>query len=162
MPMRKWLLFVLLWAGLIFATSCTVISTDQLFRLVGFVFGEALLRWFETFWGIAWFVVVKSWHATEFGVLTAGLVLALGAWRPPPRARNVLIAACLAILFAASDEFHQTYVPTRGGTVHDVLIDSLGVGVVTLLFLVRLRQPRGLVPPVAETPDGAVAPAVVG
>ena len=156
----KWLVFVLLWAGLIFATSCTVVSTDQLFGLVGLVFGESLRQRFQLFWGIAWFVVVKSWHATEFGILTAGLVLALNAWRPPARAGNVIGAAILAVLFAASDEYHQTYVPTRGGTVHDVLIDSVGVGLVALFFLVRLRRPDAQ-PVTTGAPDGAVAAAAV-
>jgi VanZ family protein len=81
------------------------------------------VRRFEIFWGIAWFTVVKGWHAVEFGILTAALIASLNAWRPLLRQRNILLAGILAVLFAASDEFHQTYVPTRGGSVWDVLID---------------------------------------
>jgi hypothetical protein len=140
--MRKWpLAFVLLWAGLIFGSSCTVVSTDQLFSLVGVVFGPELLRRFESFWSIAWFTAVKGWHVTEFAILTAGLTAFVNAWRPLHKQRNILLVSLIAVLFAASDEFHQTYVPTRGGTAWDVLIDSLGVGIVTLFSLMRIREP---------------------
>lgn len=139
--MRKWFVaFVLLWAAMIFGTSCTVIGTDELFSLVGLIFGKELLEQFEIFWGIAWFTVVKGWHVTEFAILTAGLIGLLNVWRPTKGIANIFAAAALALLFAASDEFHQTFVPTRGGTIWDVLIDSLGVGLVTLIALMRLRK----------------------
>ena len=148
--MRKWLAaFVLLWAVMIFGTSCTVIGTAELFSLVGLIFGKELLERFEIFWGIAWFTVVKGWHVTEFAILTAGLIAVLNIWRPTRRMANIFVAAALALLFAASDEFHQTFVPTRGGTVWDVLIDSLGVGLVTLIALMRLRKVIAVRPPAA-------------
>ena len=34
----------------------------------------------------------------------------------------------LAILYAASDEFHQSFVAGRGATLMDVGIDSIGAG----------------------------------
>jgi hypothetical protein len=135
------LAFVLLWAGLIFGTSCTVISTDQLFSAVGPVLGPKLLDRFEIFWGVAWFAVVKGWHATEFAILTAALNMFLNAWRPLHQRRNAVLAGLIAITFAASDEFHQTYVPTREGTVLDVFIDSVGVGAVTLFHWMRSGEP---------------------
>lgn len=139
--MRKWVVaFVLLWAAMIFGTSCTVIGTDELFSLIGLIFGKELLEQFEILWGVAWFTVVKGWHVTEFAILTAGLIGFLNVWRPTKRMANILVAALLALLFAASDEFHQTFVPTRGGTIWDVLIDSLGVGLVTLIALMKLRK----------------------
>lgn len=139
--MRRWIFaFVLLWAALIFGTSCTVIGTDQLFSIVGFVVGKEGLEQFEIFWGIAWFTVVKGWHVTEFAILTAGLTALLNVWRPATQLRNILVAAAASLFFAATDEFHQTFVPTRGGTVWDVLIDSLGIGLVTLFSLMRMRK----------------------
>lgn len=138
--LRTWpFAFVLLWAGLIFGTSCTVVSTVELFSLVRFVGGTEALRRFEIFWAVAWFAVVKGWHATEFAILTAGLVALLHLWRPARKHRNVLLAGTIAVLFAVSDEFHQTFVPTRDGTLSDVLIDSVGVGLAMLFFWSRLR-----------------------
>jgi VanZ family protein len=113
---------------------------DQLFAAVESVFGRKLLERFEVFWGIAWFAVVKSWHATEFAILTAALVLLLNSWRPSHKRRNALTAGIIAVIFAASDEFHQTFVPSREGTILDVLIDSLGVGAVTLFNWIKNRE----------------------
>lgn len=129
--------FAAVWAGIIFGTSCAVVRTDQLFRLVKFFFGSEILERFEVFWGIAWFTIVKGWHVTEFAILTMVISAALRAWYPNHRLRAIFCAAVIALAFAASDEFHQAYVPDRGGTVTDVLIDSLGVGLVTLIWLRR-------------------------
>jgi VanZ family protein len=46
-------------------------------------------------------------------------------------ARNsyaLLIAAVMAVLYAFSDEWHQTFVPGREGSLLDVGIDALGIG----------------------------------
>jgi VanZ family protein len=32
----------------------------------------------------------------------------------------------LAVLYAISDEVHQSFVPTREGTLRDVIIDAIG------------------------------------
>lgn len=39
---------------------------------------------------------------------------------------RIWIALLLCIIYAISDEFHQLFVPGRGGQVKDILIDSLG------------------------------------
>ena len=141
------LLFVLLWAGLIFGTSSTVITTNELFALARLLGGRGAAERFETFWGVAWFTVVKGWHATEFAILTAGVVSLLNRWGPSRRRQNVFLAGLAAVLFAASDEFHQTFVPTRDGTVWDVLIDSMGIGVVVCVCLSRQRPVGKLTAP---------------
>lgn len=139
--MRTWVLaIVLAWAGLIFATSCTVVTTDGLFSIVGAIVGQERLHDFEVFWGVAWFAIVKGWHAIEFAVLTALLVVCLNAWRPRRKTQNLLVAGAVALAFAASDEYHQTFVPDRFGTVSDVLIDSLGIA--SVLTLGWMRLPR--------------------
>ncbi len=43
------------------------------------------------------------------------------------------------ILYAASDEFHQLFVPGRAGLVTDVCIDSAGALLGILLFLAALH-----------------------
>lgn len=52
-------------------------------------------------------------------------------------------AAALAALYAASDEFHQSFIPGRNGTVADVLIDLVGVALGLFLYswLARHRLP---------------------
>jgi len=40
--------------------------------------------------------------------------------------KRILLSAIICILYAASDEIHQLYVPGRGGQIRDVFIDFSG------------------------------------
>jgi hypothetical protein len=81
-------------------------------------------------------VLRKLAHATEYALLTL-----LWAWALRPATRwNVLAAAMIAVLYAASDEFHQTFVEGRHGSPVDVLVDSAGV----LIAIALLRYHRAL------------------
>lgn len=120
-----------LWYGLIFATSCTVIHRSALVAAV-----PAPARpGFDTIWTHAWWVFVKGWHATEFGILYT-LFRRSGA--------DTFKALLLVAALAASDEFHQTFVPGRGGLVPDVLIDVGGASVAALLLRQRRFAPQPL------------------
>jgi VanZ family protein len=94
---RLWLP-VVAWAALIFAFS----SIPSLSTGLG-----------------VWDVVLrKTAHATEYAVLGALLVRAVGSALP---------AFALGAAYAATDELHQHFVPGRAGTPLDVAIDSVGV-----------------------------------
>ena len=42
-------------------------------------------------------------------------------------AKNLIVAAsCLAIIYGATDEFHQLFVPTRSGSLADLVADAVG------------------------------------
>lgn len=62
----------------------------------------------------------KLIHMLEYGLLWLLWHRALG-WR------HGWAAAAIAIGYAATDEFHQTFVEGRQGHVRDVVIDTLGV-----------------------------------
>jgi VanZ family protein len=66
------------------------------------------------------FVLRKLAHMTEYGVL------ALLWWRAL-RTRSPLPAALIAIAYAVTDEYHQSFVAGRHGTPVDVLIDAAGI-----------------------------------
>jgi VanZ family protein len=103
---------------------------------------EASFERFALFWGCCWFAIVKGWHAFEFAVMCTLARLVFNRRSPSTPRRNIILAAVFSLLFAASDEYHQTFVPERGGTVQDTLIDSLGIGLVTILALRRLSRQR--------------------
>ena len=67
----------------------------------------------------------KLAHVTEYAVLTA---LVAGAARPR-RAVPLAVALAISLGYAATDEFHQTFVDGRHGTPVDVLIDSIGIAI---------------------------------
>ena len=89
----------------------------------------------------AWWDVLlrKLAHFTEYAVLT-GLwwraLRGLGARFP------LAIAMAISLGYAATDEFHQTFVDGRKGTPVDVLIDSAGIAIAaTTIAVLRLRPP---------------------
>jgi VanZ family protein len=60
----------------------------------------------------------KIAHITEFFVL---YLLAFNVMR------NKKYALIFSLIYAVSDEYHQTFVQGREGCVRDVLIDSIGI-----------------------------------
>lgn len=82
------------------------------------------------------FPVRKCAHMTEYTVLYGTLVLAVGGWKQD-RIKCLRRAFLLTVLYACTDEFHQLFVPGRAGLVTDVMIDSIGAFVLTVVLSVR-------------------------
>ncbi len=76
--------------------------------------------------------------------LTFGLTLTwgiTGRFREELTIRRTVIVLVLAFLYAASDEFHQTFVPGRHASLKDLLADVAGASVcVWTLYLFAVRQ----------------------
>ena len=79
------------------------------------------------FFGEFDFLLKKSGHAIGYAMLGIAYYFAL-----PPRLATGYrwaLALLMAILFALSDEFHQSFVEGRTSSLRDVLIDSAGAAV---------------------------------
>ena len=74
----------------------------------------------------------KIIHASEYGLLTFLWWRALRTVAKPDTA--IAAAAALAVAYAATDEFHQHFIPGRHGTPVDVLIDATGVAIAVILI----------------------------
>jgi VanZ family protein len=98
---------VVFWMGVIFALSAT----------------RSLASPFAPVYD---FILRKLAHLTVFAVLTVLLFRAFRLHVARPTSAW-LLAMFVAALYACSDEWHQTMVPGREGTIRDVVIDSLGV-----------------------------------
>lgn len=89
------------------------------------------------------FYVRKAAHMTEYAVLAILLPVTLSmygvSWKT-----LVWLGPLLSILYACTDEYHQTFVPDRSGSPRDVLIDSVGIlaGSLLLQALRRFRRAR--------------------
>lgn len=84
---------------------------------------------FGGFWEHWWWLFVKGYHVGEFALLSLLLLRAFGG--------RLWLSSAASFAYAASDEFHQTFVPFRGGRWTDVAIDSIGIALVVagvLLF----------------------------
>lgn len=79
-------------------------------------------------------------HLGEYCILGGLTALAVGG----RRSRAVTIALLLCALYAASDEFHQAFVPMRVPDPLDWLADVTGaaVGAISLAWWAAHRSPR--------------------
>jgi len=128
--LRNWLM-VVLWMAVIFAGSSEFFSSQRTSRVIG-----PLLRWFiadvsdETIRAVQMFVR-KGCHLGEYAVLA--LLLWRAVRRPyaggtrPWSWREAAYVLAGAGLYAVTDELHQSLIPSRAGTMSDVLLDLLGV-----------------------------------
>ena len=85
----------------------------------------------------AWDIVLrKAAHIFEFAVLAILLLrVGLRKERKIKRKYVYLVALVFGLIYAVLDEYHQTFVIGREGSVKDVLIDSLGVILGTGVYL---------------------------
>jgi len=142
----KYWLPVLVWMMVIFTASSDVHSYEHSSRIIA-----PLLYWLfphisanTVDWVV--FIARKGAHVAEYSVLAW---LLWRAFRRPqkndPRPwnhREAGIALLFVACYAATDEFHQIFVPTRTPAVHDVVIDTLGgaAGLFLLWLIGRWRK----------------------
>ncbi|WP_281252956.1 VanZ family protein [Oceanobacillus senegalensis] len=74
------------------------------------------------------YFIRKTAHFSVYFVLSILVVNALRASNVV-RSRAWWLTLLISILYAASDEFHQLFIPGRSGQVTDVLIDTVGASV---------------------------------
>jgi VanZ family protein len=86
-------------------------------------------------------VLKKAAHVIEYGILAVLLRRALSRGRGALSRSALVIAFLVSVLYAASDEYHQTFVPGRNGTPVDVGIDA--VGALVALLVVGSLQGKG-------------------
>ncbi len=73
------------------------------------------------------FLIKKAGHASGYALLGLAYFFAL-----PPRLSSGfrwVLAMVMAILFALSDEFHQSFVQDRNSSIIDVGIDAIGAAI---------------------------------
>lgn len=93
----------------------------------------------QTGWGVWDYLLRKGAHITEYAVFTALLLRAFGrTWMQMKESTRIFLVAIAAFLYAVSDEIHQAFVPRRGPSVHDVIVDVIGI----LLCVIAFRKWR--------------------
>jgi VanZ family protein len=125
--LKNWLP-VFIWLGVIFLGSTDLMSAEHTSRFI-----VPLLRWLrpdispETLASIH-FIVRKCAHVSEYAILALlflrAAVLITNLKRSIPILCVTVWVACLFV--AAADEFHQTFVASRGASVRDIMIDNGG------------------------------------
>jgi len=136
------------WMVLIFFASTGALSGENTSRIV-----RPLLLWLfpeisDEKIALAHFVTRKVAHFLEYGVLA---LLAARAFSKSSsqwlRRRWFVLSLLLAVVYSLADEYHQSFVPSRGASVYDSLIDTLGGLTALLLYYAwknrRERKPAG-------------------
>ncbi len=142
-----------LWLFLIASESTDLASAYNtsriLYPILHFLMGLDPLRF------LTWhFYIRKFGHFA--GYFTLSLLL-FRAWRATLRGASLSrwsiqwagVAFFMAALVASLDEWHQTYLPSRTGTVRDVFLDSIAALVAQIVIFLwlssRNRRPPGVI-----------------
>ena len=124
----KYWLPLLIWVCVIFVGSTSIMSSEHTSRYI-----VPFLLWLKpgmspkAIWTIL-VVLRKSAHVIEYTVLALLLWRALRSL-PALRTKTLMVFGAVLLgcaLFAASDEFHQTFIKSRTPSVRDVLLDVGG------------------------------------
>lgn len=87
------------------------------------------------------FVLRKIAHISEFAILTFLLFRAIIIDRPKIN-KAIIYSLIIALFYAFSDEFHQSFVKGRECSFRDVGIDSIGVLITISLCYIKNRKGR--------------------
>jgi VanZ family protein len=143
--LKAWIAAVL-WLIVIAIESTAMLSAHNtgriLYPILHFLFG--LDRVHFGYWH---FYIRKSGHVFGYGTLS---ILLFRAWRATlPAPNNVRwtfrwanIAILGTALVASLDEWHQSFIPSRTGTVRDVVLDTCAGIAAQVLVLLWLRAFR--------------------
>jgi VanZ family protein len=141
--LKAWIAAIL-WLIIIAIESTAMLSAHNtgriLYPILHFLFG--LDRMHFGYWH---FYIRKSGHVVGYGTLS---ILLFRAWRVtlPVRAnvkwtfRWANIAILGTALVASLDEWHQSFIPSRTGTVRDVLLDTCAGIAAQVLVLLWIRS----------------------
>ncbi len=84
------------------------------------------------------FVVRKIAHIMEYAILTVLISIPLRMHHIKNKS-IFIIAFVTSVIYAGTDEFHQTFVEGRSGSLKDVGIDSIGVLLGSLFFYIAVK-----------------------
>ncbi|KRF35868.1 VanZ family protein [Paenibacillus sp. Soil787] len=147
-----YILPILLWFGLIFALSSQTSKTQDIkpiikkelsdksiknhFAGTSFNYGSHKISIKTSgVFGFVEFFIRKFAHLfiySVLGMLITRLLKALTRWR---LSWNFLCSVLICSVYAATDEFHQSFVPGRTALASDVLLDTIGAMLGILLYL---------------------------
>jgi VanZ family protein len=136
---------LVLWLGFIFLASTDMFSAPHTGSII-----RAVLHWL--FPGLSTstvnsihFLIRKAGHFSEYGLLA--LLAARAFYLTPSTILSrhwLLCSLCLVAVYALTDEYHQSFVPSRTPSIYDSMIDTAGgVTVLVVLYFVGRKRWKG-------------------
>lgn len=142
-PWREWIPAIV-WIMLIAIESTSWLSFQNtghvLYQVLGWFLGPVSTP------GVSWANVAlrEVGHVTGYGILSW---LLFRAWRATLRSGAVawafswsVIAFFMTAAVASLDEWHQTFLSSRTGSIHDVYLDSSAALAVQVILFAALRK----------------------
>jgi len=117
---------VVAWAGVIFAFSTDSFSSDHTQTVVIDILHALLPHARQHTLFTLHDFIRKCAHLTEYFVFGLLLFRAIRMPRQGWQWRWAFLAILITALYASSDEIHQIFVPSRGASVWDALLDTGG------------------------------------
>jgi VanZ family protein len=156
-PPRRYMLLLsatFLWMAVIFYKSSQTYQQQNLIPLLSREFSTSALSkwlphisfWYDGTWvtwqepyGMLEFFIRKGGHVSEFAILALLLGYTLLA-KPMKKSKALVYTSLISILYAASDEWHQTFVPGRTGHVIDLAVDAIGILLAVSWFIITFKR----------------------
>jgi VanZ family protein len=144
-PLVNYWMPAIAWMILIFVGSTDVLSAEHTSRFL-----VPFLHWLDPH--LSWkainaiqTVIRKLGHVTEYAILAALLWRAVRGAHWQVKISLLFIAVWIACaIFAATDEFHQSFVPSRTASPRDVMIDICGAFIGLAICWIFARQRRAV------------------
>ncbi len=131
---------LVVWMAFIFFASTAEFSAGNTSRIIG-----PLLRWLfpsisEEQLTLVHSITRKAAHFAEYAILAwlAARAFTTSSHRTLSR-QWFIISLLLVVVYSLSDEYHQSFVPSRTGSIYDSLIDISG-GLAALLLYALWRR----------------------
>jgi VanZ family protein len=102
-----------------------------------FYYDGQLITWKEPY-AMLEFFMRKSAHVMEYAVLAGLWIVNLQFTKF--KKNSFIISLAMVVLYAASDEWHQTFIAGRTGHAIDVAVDSIGYLIVRLIWIFWSRR----------------------
>lgn len=108
-------------------------ALNQWLPKLEFSYSGQWLSWTEPY-VLLEFIVRKCAHIAEFAILT--FLCLLNVQASPLKRFNYWLSPLFALGYAASDEWHQSFVVGRTGHAIDVGMDAVGILIVMIIWLI--------------------------
>ncbi len=106
-------------------------------KIVEFILNVFNIAYSENIFNTLQFIVRKLAHATEYCIL--GILVFNAFYNTINNLKKVsILSFAVCVAYAATDEFHQLFIPDRVGSIKDCIIDSTGALFGIILYIVFL------------------------
>ena len=105
------------------------------------VFGAVAIFYMSslTFEGVSYTTNINSILYHFFAFFFFASFLYISSLKGKKKYPILILALIISLLYAILDEFHQFFVPGRNSSIKDMLIDSLGIILAFMIYVVRVE-----------------------